>query len=121
MLENLTLLYVNNKGTDQSGHRCSLISAFAIHYCRFGNFRENSIFEKNIKRHISNLKNSRLRQGLPISINDRVILPFRDGFIFTKLRKNKGIAKIFEFTLSRKYISQTCSVQNFNILTSLCI
>ena len=26
-------------------------------------------------------------QGLPISINDIVILPFREGFIFTKLRK----------------------------------
>ena len=55
-------------------------------YCRFGNFRENFIFANSIKRHISDERNSRLRQDLPISINDRVILPFREGFIFTKLR-----------------------------------
>ena len=55
-------------------------------YCRFGNFRENFIFAHIIKIHISDLKKSRLRQDLPILINDRVILPFREGFIFTKLR-----------------------------------
>ena len=55
-------------------------------YCRFGNFRENFIFANNIKRHISDVEKSPLRQGLPVSINDRVILPFREGFIFTKLR-----------------------------------
>ena len=43
-------------------------------------------FANSIKRHISDVKNSQLRQDLPISINDRVILPFREGFIFTKLR-----------------------------------
>ena len=52
-------------------------------YFRFGNFRENFIFANSIKKHIK--KNSRLRQDLPISINDRVMLPFREGFIFTKL------------------------------------
>ena len=40
------------------------------YYCRFGNFRENLIFANSIKRHISDVKNSRLRQDLPISIND---------------------------------------------------
>ena len=55
-------------------------------YCRFGNFRENFIFANSFKRHISDVKNSRIRQDLPISINDRVISPFREGFIFTKLR-----------------------------------
>ena len=45
------------------------------------------LFSRNcIKRHISDVKNLRLRQDLPISINDRVILPFREGFIFMKLR-----------------------------------
>ena len=39
------------------------------------------------------MKNSRLRQDLPISINDRVMLPFREGFIFTKFRENKVLAK----------------------------
>ena len=54
-------------------------------HCRFGNFCENFIFANSIKRHISDVKNSRLRQDLPISIKDRVIMPFREGFIFTKL------------------------------------
>ena len=54
-------------------------------YFRFGIFRENFIFANSIKRHISDVKNSRLRQDLPISINDRVMSPFREGFIFTKL------------------------------------
>ena len=57
-----------------------------IEYSRFGNFRENFIFANSIKRHISGVKNSRLRQDLPISINGLLILPFCEGFIFTKLR-----------------------------------
>ena len=69
-----------------------------------GNIRKNFIFSKNIKRHISDVENSPLRQDLHIYINDRVILPFREGFIFTKLRmcevpKNKVLAKISEFTV----------------------
>ena len=55
-------------------------------YCRFDNFGENFIFAHCFKRHISDVKNSPLRQDLPISLNDRVNLPFRKGFIFTKLR-----------------------------------
>ena len=50
-------------------------------YYRFGNFRENFIFANSINRHISDVKNSRLRQDLPISINNRVIFQFREGFI----------------------------------------
>ena len=57
-------------------------------YCRFRNFRENFIFANSIKRHISEVKNSRIRKDLPISINDRVILTFREGFIFKKFREN---------------------------------
>ena len=49
-------------------------------YCRFGNFCENFFFANSIKRHISDVKNSRLRQDLPISINDSVILPICEGF-----------------------------------------
>ena len=62
-------------------------------------------FDNCIKRLISDVKNSLLRQDLPTSINDRVILPFREGFIFTKLRsyakfrENKVLAKISEFTV----------------------
>ena len=52
----------------------------------------------SIKRHISHVKNSRLSQDLPISINNRVILSFREVFIFTKvrIREYKVLAKIFE-------------------------
>ena len=57
----------------------------SVRYCRIENFRENFILENSIKRHISDVKNSRLSQDLPISINDIVILPFRECFIFTKL------------------------------------
>ena len=64
-------------------------------YCRFRNFRENFIFANSIKRHISDVQNSRLRQDLPISINDRVILPFREGFIFTKLLAKKKFSRKF--------------------------
>ena len=58
----------------------------------------------SIKIHISDVKNSRLRQDLPISINDRVILPFPEGFIFTKLHENKVLSKIFEFTVDSGYL-----------------
>ena len=51
------------------------------------------------------MKNSRLRQDLPISINDTVIVPFREGlfsrnFAYAKFRENKVFAKISEFTVS---------------------
>ena len=70
-------------------------------YCRFKNFCENFISANSIKRHISDVKNSRLRQELPISIKDRVILPFWEGFIFTKLH-------ISEFTVYSKYGTAHC-------------
>ena len=55
-------------------------------YCKFGNFRENFIFANSVKRHICDARNSRLRHDIPISVNDRVISPFREDFVFTKLR-----------------------------------
>ena len=42
-------------------------------------FEITLISRKSIKRHTSDVKNLRLRQDLPISINDRVLLPFREG------------------------------------------
>ena len=56
------------------------------YYCKFGNFRENFIFANRVTRHICDVQTSRLRHDLPISVNDRVILLFREGLIFTKLR-----------------------------------
>ena len=63
-------------------------------YCGFGNFRENFIFANSIKMHISDVKNSRLRQDLPLSINDRVILPIHEGFYFHKTSLMPSFAKI---------------------------
>ena len=59
-----------------------------LHYCRFGNIRKNFIFANNIKslRHTSDVNNLQLRHDLPKSINERVILPFREGLISMKLR-----------------------------------
>ena len=55
---------------------------------------------------------SHLRHDLPTSVNNRVILPFRMGFIFTKLRifrKNKTIAKISKFTVLKSHLlAQMC-------------
>ena len=52
-----------------------------------GYFRENFIFANSVKRHICDVRNSRLGHSLPLSVNGRVISPFREDFIFTKLRK----------------------------------
>ena len=58
---------------------------------------DSEIFAISIKRHISDVKNSRLRQGLPISINDRVILQFREGLFSRNFRESKVLAKIPNF------------------------
>ena len=47
-------------------------------------FRENFIFANSVKRHICDAKYSRLEHDFPISVNNRVISPFREEFIFTK-------------------------------------
>ena len=53
---------------------------------KFGKFCKNFFFANSVKRHICNVKNSQLRHDLHISVNERVILPFREDFIFTELR-----------------------------------
>ena len=62
------------------------------------------------------MKILRLRQDLPnsISINERVILPVREGFIITKFRENKVLSKISEFTVSCCSISSE-SFQRFSL------
>ena len=54
-------------------------------YCKFENFRDNFIFTNSIKRHICDVRNLQLVHDIRISVNDRVILPFREGLNFTKL------------------------------------
>ena len=66
-------------------------------YCKFGNFCEIFIFPNNIKSQIYDAKISRLWHDLPISVNDRVISPFREDFIFmryAKFRENEPLTKI---------------------------
>ena len=70
-------------------------------YCKFGNFRENFIFVNSTKRHICHIKNSWPGHDLPAPVNDRVILPFCEGFIFPKLCKCD--AKFCENKTLRKY------------------
>ena len=76
-----------------------------LRYCKFGNFHENFIFANSAKRHIWDVQTSRLRHDLPISVNDIVILSFREGLIFRKVRiyakfcKNKTLAKISKFSV----------------------
>ena len=63
-------------------------------YCKFENFHENFIFANSIKIYISQAKNSRLGHDLLTSVNDRVISPFPEGFIFSKLRTREVSKKI---------------------------
>ena len=59
----------------------------------FENFRKNFIFTNTVKRHISHVKNSRQGHDLHTTVNDRVILPFPKGYIFTKLCKCEVMRK----------------------------
>ena len=65
----------------------------------------NFIFANSVKRHICDVKISQLGHDLPISVNKRLISPFRNDIIFTKLRiyakfrENLTLAKISDFTL----------------------
>ena len=80
---------------------------YIYEYCKFGYFHEDFIFANSVKRHICDVKNSRLRRELHKPVNDRVISSFREDFIFTKLRicfaKNKTLVKISEFTVLITY------------------
>ena len=38
------------------------------HYCKFGNFRDNFIFANSMKKHICDVKKSRLGHNLPSSV-----------------------------------------------------
>ena len=61
---------------------------FPICYCKFGNFRENFIFANSVT-HICDIKNSCLEDDLAILTNDRVISPFREDFIFEKIKPSR--------------------------------
>ena len=60
---------------------------YRLNYCKSGNFRDNFIFANSVKRHICDAKNSRLGHGVSLSVDDRVISLFLEGFILTKFRE----------------------------------
>ena len=66
-----------------------------IKYCKFGNFGENFIFANSVISHICDVKNSRLGHDLPFSVNDRMISPFREGYIFTNKQNPREIFRTY--------------------------
>ena len=46
------------------------LSEIIAKYFRFGNFRDNFIFAKCVRRHICHVKNKRLGHDLPSSVNE---------------------------------------------------
>ena len=66
------------------------------------------MFAHSVKRHTCHVKNSGLEHAFPISVNDRVISPFREGFFSRnfeseKFCENKTLAKILsEFKVLNK-------------------
>ena len=78
------------------------LKSVILRYCKFGNFRENFIFAKSAKRHICQLKKTRLWHDLPTSFKNKEFSPFRKVF-FAKLRirENKTLAKVSEFTVQK--------------------
>ena len=92
------------KPSNQNSQLFTVFLCRTLYYCKVGIFREIVIFVNCVKRHICEVKNSRLGHDLPISVNDKVIQPFREDFIFTKLRirevlRKTNLAKISEFSL----------------------
>ena len=87
---------------------CSF-AQFKLRYCKFRNFRENFIFANSVKRLICDVKNSRLGYDLPPLLNVRVISPFPEGIIFTKLIAS---AKFGEKRPSRKLLNLQYNFKN---------
>ena len=86
-------------------------------YCNFKHFRENLIFANNAIGHVCEVKISGQEHDLPKSVNDIVISPFREGFIFTKLciedsRKWTPRNNFWIYCIQRKK-GQFCKVANF--------
>ena len=60
------------------------------------------LFSRIALKHIFSTLKIRQGRDLPISVNDRMISPIHEDFIFAKLRKfceNNTLAKISEFTV----------------------
>ena len=83
---------------------------------KFRSFR--FIFVNSVKRHIFNVKISRLEHALPTSKKRRVISSFREGFFFSgkfthaKFCENKTLAKITEFIVTARICYMTYTTTN---------
>ena len=62
-------------------------------FCKSGNFCQSFILANSVERHICDVKNFQLGHDLPISVNDILILLFREDFIFTNFHQSKLLRK----------------------------
>ena len=74
------------------------------------------LFSRIASKDIFATLKSRLGHDLPRSVNDKVISPFREDFIFTKLRickvsRKKTLAKISGFTVTTLYNNMVLLIQ----------
>ena len=117
-------LLANSVDLDEMSHNAlgqHCLPKYSFKYCKFGHFSENFIFANSVKRHICDIKNSRLRHDLPpsINLNDRVISPFHEGlfsqnFAYAKFHEIKTIVKISKFTVNNGL--KTCSTTFYEII-----
>ena len=82
-------------------HVFSRVEAYVVILLTQNFICENFIFANSVKRHICDVKNSRLRHDLLTSRNDIMVSPLREDFIFT-FAKIKTIAKFPKYTKSEK-------------------
>ena len=71
----------------------------------------SEIFAKSVKRHIYDIKKSRVWHDLPILVNNRVISPFCEGFIFAKLRNFRILQYIVKNLKSLDLYTHSCKLQ----------
>ena len=74
---------LNRSTLSVCGERTSVFSENNANYCKSRNFGENVIFANRVKRHICDIRNSRVGHDLPISAKERVVAPFPEDSIFT--------------------------------------
>ena len=77
--------------------------------CKSGIFCESFIISNSVKRHFCQVKNSRLWHDLPLSVhvNDRLILLFRDCFIFMQSYAKKKTRENFRIYSNYRGIIST--------------
>ena len=71
--------------------------------------RKFSLFANSVKRHICDVKKSPLWHDLSLSVNDRMISPFREYFIFQETSHMRSFAKIKPL---RKFPNQQYTVES---------